>query len=195
MRCLLCNAEMTLMNVVRDDTMVVAGFEHHTFSCSSCHDIERRLVFVRAERSVLVTQSIASEQGGNVPVASPDKTPTIKPTLFDEHAVAHQDTPIIGVQDEPAFQDQRVITYQDAPIVGVQDEPAFQNQRVIAHQDASIIGVQNEPTAAVQEEQHAVADRNVSPVNGQDERAVAVQNERGTFPGMYRRVLTMLRGR
>jgi hypothetical protein len=36
---------MVLMNVVRDDTMAVAGFEHHTFMCSGCDDVERRLVF------------------------------------------------------------------------------------------------------------------------------------------------------
>jgi hypothetical protein len=160
---------MSLMNVVRDDTMVVAGFEHHTFICSSCHDVERRLVFVRAEEPILATQSIASEQGGDGPVASPpNPIPTIKPTLFDEHAVAHQDAPIIGVQDEPAFQDQRVIAHRDVPIIDVH--------------------------AAVQEE-HAVAVRNVLPAKSQDERAAAFQNDRGTFPGMYRRVLTMLRGR
>ena len=58
MRCLLCNAEMTLMNVVQDDTMLVAGFEHHTFMCSSCHDIEQRLVFVRAEKPLPATSPL-----------------------------------------------------------------------------------------------------------------------------------------
>jgi hypothetical protein len=37
------------MNVVQDDTMAVPGFEHHTFMCSVCPDIERRLVFNRRE--------------------------------------------------------------------------------------------------------------------------------------------------
>jgi hypothetical protein len=45
MRCMACGAEMVLMNAVRDDTMAVAGFEHHTLQCPSCNDIERRLVF------------------------------------------------------------------------------------------------------------------------------------------------------
>jgi hypothetical protein len=45
MRCLACGANMILVNVVRDDTMAVAGFEHHTFMCSECHDVERRLAF------------------------------------------------------------------------------------------------------------------------------------------------------
>jgi hypothetical protein len=47
MRCMACGAEMFLMNAVPDDTMAVAGFAHHTFMCSKCDDIERRLVFTR----------------------------------------------------------------------------------------------------------------------------------------------------
>jgi hypothetical protein len=45
MRCLACGAEMRLERVAGDDTMPVSGFEHHTFVCSACGDIERRLVF------------------------------------------------------------------------------------------------------------------------------------------------------
>src|SRR5258705_38425 len=45
MRCLVCGAEMHLMDVVQDDTMPVPGYEHRTFTCSACGDIERRLVF------------------------------------------------------------------------------------------------------------------------------------------------------
>src|SRR5262249_11464482 len=151
-RCLLCNAEMTLMNVVQDDTMLVAGFEHHTFMCSSCHDVEQRLVFVRAEEPIPATQSIATGQRGSGSVPSPpDTTTTIKPTLYDEDAVAPQDAPVIGVQDEPAFQDKPVIALQDAPVIGVQDEPVF------AAQDKPVVGVRDERTAEVQEE-HAVED-------------------------------------
>jgi hypothetical protein len=36
---------MILMKSVPDDTMAVAGFEHHTFMCSGCNDVERRLIF------------------------------------------------------------------------------------------------------------------------------------------------------
>jgi DNA-directed RNA polymerase subunit RPC12/RpoP len=46
MRCMICGAEMTLIGVVEDDTFsLVRGFEHHTYMCSRCGDIERRLVF------------------------------------------------------------------------------------------------------------------------------------------------------
>ncbi len=50
MRCMACGAEMILMNVNRDDTMAVLGFEHHTFRCSACHETERRLVFTKHGR-------------------------------------------------------------------------------------------------------------------------------------------------
>ena len=46
MRCMICGAEMTLIGVVEDDTYkLVRGFEHHTYMCSKCGDIERRLAF------------------------------------------------------------------------------------------------------------------------------------------------------
>jgi hypothetical protein len=38
---------MLLMNVIQDNTMAIPGFEHRTFMCSACHDVERRLVFVK----------------------------------------------------------------------------------------------------------------------------------------------------
>jgi hypothetical protein len=41
---------MILTNVVPDDTMEVVGFEHHTFTCSECQDVEERLVFTKQAR-------------------------------------------------------------------------------------------------------------------------------------------------
>ncbi len=40
---------MLLMKVVEDDTMAVSGFEHHTFMCSGCGDVEGRLIFNREQ--------------------------------------------------------------------------------------------------------------------------------------------------
>ena len=40
------------MQVSGDDTMMVRGYEHHTLECPACHEIERRLVFNRARRSL-----------------------------------------------------------------------------------------------------------------------------------------------
>jgi len=50
MRCLVCGAEMFLTNVVPDNTMEVTGFEHHTFTCSECQDVEERLIFTEQGR-------------------------------------------------------------------------------------------------------------------------------------------------
>lgn len=68
MRCLMCNAQMTLMMVTRDDTMPVAGFEHHTFMCSQCGDVESRLTFAKP--------------GGDADAASP----TLVPDVVAPHA-------------------------------------------------------------------------------------------------------------
>jgi len=50
MRCMACGAEMILVNVLQDDTMAVPGFEHQTFRCSECQDLEQRLVFTKQDR-------------------------------------------------------------------------------------------------------------------------------------------------
>jgi hypothetical protein len=89
MRCLLCNAEMILMDVVQDDTMLVAGFEHRTFMCSACHDVERRLVFAGA-----ATPSTAGEKGDSGPLLPPDTTPDT--ALIS----AAQDESAVGIQGE-----------------------------------------------------------------------------------------------
>jgi hypothetical protein len=41
----MCGAEMILMKVIEDETMVVPGFERQAFMCSVCYDTENRLVF------------------------------------------------------------------------------------------------------------------------------------------------------
>ena len=45
MRCLVGNSEMLLLEAVQADANTLPGCQHHTFLCSSCHDVERRLVF------------------------------------------------------------------------------------------------------------------------------------------------------
>jgi hypothetical protein len=66
MRCLMCYAEMTLVMATPDDTMPVAGFEHHTFMCSRCGDVESRLTFVKrrgdAASPTLVPEIVAPEE-------------------------------------------------------------------------------------------------------------------------------------
>jgi hypothetical protein len=51
MLCVPCGAQMHLVEVRGDDTMMVRGYEHHTFECRSCGEIERRLTFSSAKRA------------------------------------------------------------------------------------------------------------------------------------------------
>jgi hypothetical protein len=46
MKCPACGAEMHLIKVAPDETMMVPGYEEHTFECSGCHDDVRRFVLM-----------------------------------------------------------------------------------------------------------------------------------------------------
>ena len=73
---------MLLMQTVQDDTMAVAGFEHRTFMCSDCHDVESRLVFARP-----VEQTGSAVPEHTAPPIAPATTiePLISPTAMVEH--------------------------------------------------------------------------------------------------------------
>ena len=47
MLCLACGAEMRLVQVAKDATMFVPGYEHHTWQCSGCSTVEQRMTFTR----------------------------------------------------------------------------------------------------------------------------------------------------
>jgi hypothetical protein len=68
---------MILMSVVRDDTMPVPGFEHHSFMCSACHDVERRLMFTRHGR-----------ESDTEPMPMHTAPPIVPASVEDEHRVA-----------------------------------------------------------------------------------------------------------
>ena len=124
MRCMICDSEMLLMNVVPDDTMPVAGFERRTFMCSSCHDVEQQLAFVRPVDESNVepvpideAPSIAAHQSGQLQIHKdqmhqeqmhpaqmhPANTPSIAPAtdVQDEAPGAMPDGPSIAIHDPP----------------------------------------------------------------------------------------------
>jgi hypothetical protein len=70
MRCLACGAEMQLVQVVADDTMPVSGYEHHTFECMGCTEVEHRLVF-RREPTRPVSRAEPTPIPRNEPVGTP----------------------------------------------------------------------------------------------------------------------------
>jgi hypothetical protein len=81
MHCMACNADMIVIAVVKDDTMPIPGFEWHTFKCSACDDVERRLVFSNPDTEVATPMhaapSIVDEHGGNEPLTLMDRAPSI----------------------------------------------------------------------------------------------------------------------
>jgi hypothetical protein len=70
MRCVACGAETILMTVVRDDSMAVLGFEHHSFRCSECRKVERCVVFTRHGRET-ATESLPMDLAPPIVPASP----------------------------------------------------------------------------------------------------------------------------
>jgi hypothetical protein len=102
MLCLACGAEMTLVQVVKDTTMLVSGYEHHTWQCSSCSTIEQRMTFTREKTptqtaSVAPTQTVAVEPTQAAPVepiqaapVEPTQTAPVKPTHPEPPAAMFQ---------------------------------------------------------------------------------------------------------
>jgi hypothetical protein len=64
-----CGAGMILINMDRDETMMVRGSEHHTFNCSECHDVSWHLVFIRHSR-----ESDNAPMPAHAPPIVPDST-------------------------------------------------------------------------------------------------------------------------
>jgi len=75
MRCLGCGAEMKLTEVVRDDSMMVPGYEDHTYECPDCHEVDRRRVF-RGE----ATASVAEPPPTAAQDPAPAQTGTTEPS-------------------------------------------------------------------------------------------------------------------
>ena len=46
MRCLACGLNMQVVQVEKDTTMIVPGYEHHTWQCDGCGEAERRMTFI-----------------------------------------------------------------------------------------------------------------------------------------------------
>ena len=74
MLCLACGAEMRLVEVVEDTTMLVSGYEHQTWQCSGCSSVEQRMTFTRKKG-----------QTRRAPVeAAPTAATNASPKPFDE---------------------------------------------------------------------------------------------------------------
>ena len=67
MRCIACGDEMILTNVAQDDRGAAHGYEHHTFSCSKCREINQRLVFMKHGRECDINPASAHAAPSTVP--------------------------------------------------------------------------------------------------------------------------------
>jgi hypothetical protein len=112
MLCMACGAEMILTNVVQDETMAVPGFEHHTFMCSECQDIERRFVFMKQDRNS-DTEGMPEQVAPVVPASTAQDEPVGVSDLLTGPMEPDQTVPLQPTQTAP------VVLTQTAPA----DEP------------------------------------------------------------------------
>jgi hypothetical protein len=90
MLCMFCGAEMRLVKVEQDDSLMVTGYEHRTFECSSCQEVERRLTF---------THEATPHPGEPVSV---DPAPVPSLVTKDQNEAAPPMSPASTDQDEAA---------------------------------------------------------------------------------------------
>jgi hypothetical protein len=76
MLCLECGAEMRLVQVTKDTTMPVSGYEHHRWHCSGCSTVEQRMTFTREKTP---TQTVPGEPAQTM-LAEPTETAPAQPT-------------------------------------------------------------------------------------------------------------------
>jgi hypothetical protein len=74
MKCFVCGSEMRLNPIAGEESVSVSGFEHRTFRCPSCGDVEQRVVF-RAERDAYLQSPCPSIQSSAIQSCSTDEQP------------------------------------------------------------------------------------------------------------------------
>src|SRR5215472_2409984 len=90
MLCLECGAEMRLVQVTEDATMFVSGYEHHTWQCSGCSTIERRMIFTREKTP---TPSVTVEPTHTMRAKSAQTVPS-EPTSLQAASTAPVETTV-----------------------------------------------------------------------------------------------------
>jgi hypothetical protein len=132
MRCLGCGAEMRLVQVARDETMMVPGYEDQTFECPQCHEIERRRVFRNAASSSGETSALVQPSSPETPSvapgsieAAPTEPQSVEPSPANPVSVAAA-PPIVTVAERSNEDDEaeemlrRAIAMVRGPVSGSQ---------------------------------------------------------------------------
>jgi hypothetical protein len=158
MVCISCGAEMRLVRVEPAETMMVTGYEYHTFECSSCQEVERRLTFTREPTCVPVDTaspvSLSSmgqnESALSVSPASTDQdeaAPSVSPASMGEDEAAASVSPASTDQDEAAPSVSPASMGEDEAAASV--APASTDQDEAAPSASSASMGQNEAAASV----------------------------------------------
>src|SRR6516225_5023675 len=127
MLCLGCGAQMRLVQVVKDTTMLVSGYEHHTWQCSGCSTVERRMTFTSESTpppmvAVELAQTAPVEPAQMVP-AEPSQPVLVEPA---------QTVPAEPNQTVPVEPSQATPVETTAPVEAIQTataEPTIQGQQ------------------------------------------------------------------
>jgi len=108
MLCLGCGAQMRLVQVVKDTTMLVSGYEHHTWQCSGCSTVERRMTFTSESTpppmvAVELVQTAPVEPAQTVP-AEPNQAVQAEPSQMTPLETTVPVEAIQAATAEPAIQ-------------------------------------------------------------------------------------------
>jgi hypothetical protein len=104
MLCWECGAEMRLIQVTEDTTMLVSGYEHHTWQCSGCSTVERRMTFTRKKTLI---QALPVEPAQTAPVEliqmaqMPVETTQAVPLEQTQAAPVEKTAPVQAAQTVP----------------------------------------------------------------------------------------------
>ena len=105
MLCLACGAEMRLVEVVEDTTMLVSGYEHQTWQCSGCDSVEQRTTFIRKkpldeklrnlmERATALKEAVAESKRRAQFKRDWDKLPSAPSPFESSDALKDRDEPV-----------------------------------------------------------------------------------------------------
>jgi len=102
MLCLACGAEMRLVEVVEDTTMLVSGYEHQTWQCPGCDTVEQRTTFIRKkpfdeklrdlmERATALKEAVAESKQRAQFNRNRDKLRSVPLPSASSEALSHKD--------------------------------------------------------------------------------------------------------
>jgi hypothetical protein len=106
---------MRLVQVVKDTTMLVSGYEHHTWQCSSCSTVERRMTFTSestpppmvavelAQTAPVEPDQMAPREPNQTVQVEPSQPMPVETTVPAEAAQTVTAEPTIPDQQPPRF--------------------------------------------------------------------------------------------